>query len=105
MHHANNEVGGGFIERLRVRRTLDQRRDDIWLMIPSPECRRRGRRPIGKIAPAALIAKLAVKRFPAFGLFFRVQQRELRTLGDRNVIARPAISSNRNVRCVSSFTH
>src|SRR5438034_239121 len=85
MHHANNEVGGGFVERLRVRRTLDQRRDDIRLVIPGPECRRRARRPIGKIAPAALIAEPAVERFPSLGFLLGIQQRKLGALYDRNI--------------------
>src|SRR6184192_330262 len=85
MHHANNEVGGGFVEWLGVWRTLDQRRDYIRLVIPGPECRRRARRPIGKIAPAALIAELAIESFPAFAFFFGVKQRKLSALDNRNV--------------------
>ena len=71
--------------RLCVWRPLDERQGHIRLVIAGAECGRGTCRPIGKIAPAALIAEFAVETFPAIALFFRVQQRELSSLNNANI--------------------
>jgi hypothetical protein len=68
-----------------MRRALDQRGNDVGLVIPGAESRRSVFRTIGEIAPAAFVAELAVQSFPALGLFFRVEEWELGTLDDRDI--------------------
>ena len=68
-----------------MRRSFNQRRDYVWVVVSGAKRRRNISRPFGEVAPASLVTEFAVESFPAFRLFFRIEKRELGALNNWNV--------------------
>jgi hypothetical protein len=81
------KMGGSFVQRLDTRRPLNQRRNNIGIVIRLPKSRRSARRRIREIVPTTFVAQLSVQGFPPLTFFLGVDQRKFSPFRDRNVSA------------------